>query len=469
MRKVISRMRAKNKRIVRYKRPLNINIGVIIFAMIFIYIVVCTFLYFTREKVSIYEVTNGNSEKQMSIQTTGIALRNEIVSYAPSSGYINYYVQEGTRVSLDTTLYSIDESGTITQLLEEAAQNDSTLTADNVSSIKKVISKYSVSYMNEQFSDVYQFQYDLNSSLIECVNLNAIESINQKLNESGNNAFAINKSNSSGIVQFYMDGYEGITVDTITEELFNRENYIKNTISSATLVENGSAIYKTINDEAWSIVIPLTEEQAVEYEKTKIVSIELLSEDISTSGYFSIKKIGEKSYGVINLKRFMMKYASDRFVDIRVIADKENGLKIPITSVAEKEFYTVPEEYRHLGGNNNELGFSREIIGTDDIEFITPEIFATVDGVCYIDKKILSENDVLIKTDSQSKYVVVACGTLKGVYNVNTGYTTFRYIEILSEKKGYYIIKSGSTRGISLYDYIVLNASLVDDKSVIFH
>lgn len=469
MRKVKSRMRAKNKRIVRYRKPFNINIGVILFALIFLYIGICTFLYFTREKVSIYEVTKGQSEDQISIKATGVALRKEVVSYAPSAGYINYYVKEGTRISLDTTLYTIDGSGTITQLLEEAAQNNTTLTGDNISSIKKVISKYAASYDDVFFNDVYQFQYDLNASLMECVNLNAIDSINQSLAGAGNQAFVINRASSTGIVEFYTDGYEGITTDTITEDLFDESTYKKSSVKAGTLIESGSAIYKTMNDEEWKIVIPLTEKQVEEYAETTVVPVKLISENINTSGYFSIKQIGNNSYGVITLKRFMMKYASERFVDIEITGEQTDGLKIPKTAITEKEFYLVPKEYLHNGGNNNEPGFSRQIVGTEDIEFITPDIFAVVNDMCYIDKTNLSMNDVLVKTDSQSKYVIGPIEKLKGVYNVNTGYTTFRYIEILSEKNGYYIIKTGTSHGLSLYDHIVLNASLVDDNSVIFH
>ncbi len=462
-------MRANNKRIVRYRKPLNINIGIILFALIFLYISICTFLYFTREKVSIYEVTGGKSENQLSIKATGVALRKEVVSYAPSTGYINYYVKEGTRISLDTTLYTIDGSGTVAQLIETAAQNHSTLTDDNISSLKKNISKYVLTYDDTSFYDAYQFQYDLNTALIECVNLNILESINQSLTNSGNPAFVINKAQSTGIVEFYTDGYEGVTADTITEDMFNRSTYKKSSITPGSLIENGTAIYKTINDEEWSIVVPLTSEQAAAYANTTIVPLRLVSENINTSGYFSIKQLGGNSYGIITLKRFMMKYAAERFIDIEISGETTNGLKIPKTAVTDKEFYVVPKEYMLKGGNNNEPGFSRQIVGTENIEFITPDIFATVEDMCYIEKSQLSANDVLVKTDSQSKYVVGAVGSLKGVYNVNTGFTIFRYIEILSEKNGYYIIKKDTVRGLTQYDHIVLNASIVEDNSVIFH
>ncbi len=270
-------------------------------------------------------------------------------------------------------------------------------------------------------------------------------------------------------MEFYTDGYEGVTAETLTEDLFDKNTYKKNSITSGSFIENGTAIYKTMNDEEWSIVVPLTADQAAAYADTKIVPLRLVSENINTSGYFSIRRIGSNSYGVITLKRFMMKYAAERFIDIEIMGETTNGLKIPKTAVTDKEFYVVPVEYMLKGGNNNEPGFSRQIVGTENIEFITPEIFVTVEDMCYIDKSQLSANDVLVKADSQSKYVVGALGTLKGVYNVNTGYTTFRYIEILSEKNGYYIIKKDTVHGLTQYDHIVLNASMVEDNSVIFH
>ena len=46
-----------NKKIVRYKRHININIGTILFGLIFIYIIINLILYITSSHVTIYEVT----------------------------------------------------------------------------------------------------------------------------------------------------------------------------------------------------------------------------------------------------------------------------------------------------------------------------------------------------------------------------------------------------------------------------
>ena len=52
----------KNKKVVRYRRPLNINVGMIIFALIFLYMAFYLYTYLRRDKVEFYEVVEGSIE-----------------------------------------------------------------------------------------------------------------------------------------------------------------------------------------------------------------------------------------------------------------------------------------------------------------------------------------------------------------------------------------------------------------------
>ena len=67
--------RKKNTKIVRYRRPLNI--GVVFFGFIAVYLIVCIYMYFTSEHISGYEVIKGNLAADY--RYTGIALRTEQV------------------------------------------------------------------------------------------------------------------------------------------------------------------------------------------------------------------------------------------------------------------------------------------------------------------------------------------------------------------------------------------------------
>ena len=114
-------MKKKNKRVVRYKSHINLNAGIVIFGLISIYLLINIVIYFTTERTAFYEVISGSNAQEANVSYNGIAIRNEIVQSARDSGYIDYYVREGSRVSLNTTLYSIDSTGELNNLLSEAS------------------------------------------------------------------------------------------------------------------------------------------------------------------------------------------------------------------------------------------------------------------------------------------------------------------------------------------------------------
>jgi hypothetical protein len=464
-------MKSKNKRIVRYKKPININIGVIILTLIFLYLGINCVIYLSRDKISIYEVVKGESEVVKSISTTGIALRNEVVTNSPTSGHINFYVKEGNRVSVGNTLYTIDENGDFSEMLETLAENDATLTQDNLTEIKNSITKFIITYDSDDFDSVYDFKYNLDATLLENINLNSLEAIDISLSENGGTTLSLNRADRAGIVEFYTDGFENVTPESVTSEMFDKSNYTKSTVSSGTNVAVDTPIYKTIENEDWQIIIQLTDEQATTYADIDVVSVYFPTEDITTSAYFSIINNDNSYFGVLDLKRYMMHFADDRFIDIKIIGASVDGLKVPKTSITKKDFYIVPVAYLTTGGDSEDTGFQRDILSNGEalVEFVPVDVICTKDDMCYIDTNAeLSKGDVLVMPNSSERYTVEGTAELNGVYNVNTGYTTFRYVDILSEKNGYYFVTSGSTYGLQVYDQIVLNASLVKENQVIF-
>ena len=77
---------AKNKRVVRYRAPINIDIGIVVFGIIFLYVAVYVLKFYSQERVTYYEVVNGTVADDSSHSYTAIALRNEKVSFADESG-----------------------------------------------------------------------------------------------------------------------------------------------------------------------------------------------------------------------------------------------------------------------------------------------------------------------------------------------------------------------------------------------
>ena len=81
----------------------------LIFAAIFIYVVVCVFMYFRSDHIVGYNVTEGSLTSN-SIYT-GIALRTEKIITGSDAGYVNYFAREGERVAKGDLVYTVDETG----------------------------------------------------------------------------------------------------------------------------------------------------------------------------------------------------------------------------------------------------------------------------------------------------------------------------------------------------------------------
>ena len=78
-----------------YKKPINLNIGMIFFAVILIYILICIYLFFTQKQIYGYEVKNGSLSESNVYEA--VALRKETIINSTYSGYINYFAKEGER------------------------------------------------------------------------------------------------------------------------------------------------------------------------------------------------------------------------------------------------------------------------------------------------------------------------------------------------------------------------------------
>ena len=160
-------------------------------------------------------------------------------------------------------------------------------------------------------------------------------------------------------------------------------------------------------------------------------------------------------------------------MNFEIRQDQAKGLKIPVSAVTEKNFYQIPRDFVTQGGDSTDSGVNQEIydangttavftpieIGFDDEEFYY--IAVQEDGP-------LKAGDYIVKPDSQERFQVGSTRALKGVFNINKGYTVFKEIEILDSNSEYYTIKKGASYGLSVYDHIVLDASLVTEGQILY-
>ena len=149
-----------------YRKKWNINIGVIIFGVIFIYLVITVLTYVTAKHISVYEVREGSILKDTSY--TGIIIREEEVVSAQGSGYVNFFVTEGSKVGKKTNVYSlsdekIDFSSTETSVDENGNSIETELASEEKNSIETKAQNFIESFSDLKYEDVYTLKDSVNN------------------------------------------------------------------------------------------------------------------------------------------------------------------------------------------------------------------------------------------------------------------------------------------------------------------
>lgn len=470
----VSRRRRNRNRRRRTKKVVSINnyrvrlnMGVFIFAVIFLYMIISVGIYLTRERISIYEVSvQGALTTAKSY--TGLILREEEVSYADGSGYVNYYVREGGRTGVGDVIYTLDESGQLSELL--FSDSSKSLRESDLSDLKAELTAFCMAYDSLEFDTVYNMKIEMDYAVLELANSSNIANLDQIIRTQTGGSFIQGNAARTGIISYYVDGYEGYVPEQVTAADFSSV-YIKKNIKSGELLERGNPIYKTVLSDNWSLLFLLTEEDIAAYKDKSSLNIRIEKDGFQVSGTFSIFTNETGTFGRLSIKNYMIRYLSERYLAFEIEELVETGLKIPKTALVEKSFYMIPKEYL-LTNAENSSGFLVDGYNTEKQEqessFVSPTIYSSDDNYYYVSTDAFAVGTYLNQTDSNTRYQVGATASLKGVYTVNQGYTVFRFIEIITENDEYYIIKPGTRYGVSLYDHIILNSKTVEERQVIY-
>lgn len=442
------------------RRRLNMNIGMIVFFIILIYMVISIIIYIGKDHYSVVEVQRGKIVDNG--YYTGIILRNEELVTAKNSGSINFYIGNGEKVAKGGNVYMLGATAS-----DSSTSSDfSSFSPSDYAAISRIISVYTSNYEDSSYSDLYTFKYDLQNQISE-----AISSHNISAASGSAASYQSVASDKSGIVSYTYDGMEGLTREQITDDMFNSNNYEKQQIVSNQWVDTGSVAYKLVTDDEWSIIIKLTPEQAKDLSDQSTVTLRFAKDNIETSARVEVFSNGESNYASLSLSKYMVRYISDRYIDIELVASLAEGLKIPTSSVAKKDFYKIPLDYLVTDEDTSEEGFYKYIYDENNemkAAFYKTDIYAKDDEFCYVDTSDFELGDYVGKLNSNDRYRIGATGELTGVYNINQGYSIFRIIDILYQNDEYCIVDDNTAYGIALYDRIILNASQINEDQMIY-
>lgn len=452
-----------------YKKKWQFNIGLIIFGTIFIYLLASVLLYVTASHVSAYEVREGTILKDNAY--TGIAIRNEEVIAADRDGYINYYVSEGSKVAVGANIYSIvnDKMDMGNASITEGASP--VLSKEMQNKILLKMQKFNSNFDGQNFEDTYSFKSDIEDTILNASSQTRIDQLNAKIASEGIEGLQLYQTPKDGIVVYSLDQKEGLTVEEVTNKDFDRSNYKKVECHNNEKISAGNPVYKIIDSENWSLVIPLSNKTAKELTDTQNIKVRFLKDNETIWSSFSMFQNGKEWFGRLDFDNSMIRYASERYLDIELISKDETGLKIPKSAQTQKAFYVVPAEYVTQGGGTKETGVLRKVKskkGKELTEFVPAEVYFAKDDNVYLDTTIFKKDDLLVKPKSTDTFLLHERKNLKGVYSINKGYAVFKQIRILCESDEYFIVEEGNNYGLSNYDHIALNGKKIQENEVVF-
>ena len=414
---------------------------------------------------------------------TGLSIMTENVVQADAGGYVTYYAREGTKINANGAVYSLNSS--------KAADSGSSLSKDELADIRSNMQSFSKGFDASKFNSTYSFKYQLSGSILQYASDNSSVSTTSTVNEDGEEVTTttttvssdpnIRRAQTDGIILYSTDGYESKTVDTVTAADFDQNSYQETDLKTDGQVNAGDDVYTIITDERWSLLIPLSEKQAANLKDRTSIRVKFLKDDLTQTGDFSIMEIDGSKYGRIDFNKGLIRYASDRFLEIELVTNNVTGLKVPLSSIVTKEFYAIPSKYmttdkdtqqsgfmlsgRNKKGNSTTTFINTGIYGRDEV---TDEKTQKVSYIYYVDKSKFNEGDAIIDPDSGEKFVIGDTEVLEGVYCINQGYAVFRRIEILDENEEYAVVSKETYNGLVRYDRIVKNADKVSEQDILY-
>lgn len=457
--------------ITKYRKPVNINIGMVVFAVILVYVVICVIMYFRTDHIVRYSVQEGSLTSNSIFK--GIALRDEVIVTGQDAGYVNYFAREGERTAVGDLVYTVDETGRLSDYINAGSNGENSLSESDLSQLKTDIASFVHGFDRKNFDEVYNFRHNMESMAVKLANYNILENADALNDASGTVLINYRRAADSGIVLYSTDGYENLKLEDMTAELFDEENYERNYLVNNGLVAAGDPVYKLSTGEDWSVVIQVDKELADRLvNDEKYVEVRFLKNQYTAWGQAaSYTNEAGDTFVSLTFTNSMITFCTDRFIDIELLLDEETGLKIPNSAIVTKEFFIVPKAYVTKGGSNGNDGVLLETYneeGEATTQFVETEIYDETETEYYLDDSTLRANNYIVMPETGEKYAIHKTGTLQGVYNINKGYADFKQISILYNNDEYSVVKSNTNYGLNVYDYIVLNADMVKDNQFIY-
>lgn len=454
-------MEEKRGRLGRIGQLIHIDIGMVIFFIILIYIFASIILYVTSDKTEVYEVRMGTLSENATYR--GIALREETVINSRYTGHINYYNKETDHVPVGGLVYSVDESGEIADYADANMKAGDYFTDTDLETFRRQTINFVENFNPDRFYAIYDYKSASSSQAQKISNRAILTGIK---NLDSTTIHTVSAAKNGAIVYSY-DNYSGKTFEKLTEKDFDSSGCRKVQLQNGQKIQKGKPAFRLVTDENWSIAV-MTEnaEEARRLKEEKNVEVRFLKNNYISWATVENPK-GQEDSRFVNLRfsNSMEAFCTDRFVDIEILSNEEKGLKIPNSAITTGDFFLVPKEYVFEGVNGKQGVLLRVYTGSGSnsqgTRFVAAVPYSETDDEYYLDNSVLRDGEILERPNSTDQFTLGKKEKLIGVYYINKGYPDFREVKVIMQNSDYAIVSSNQYYGLQEYDYIVLHADSI--------
>lgn len=452
---------------------IHLNLGIIVFLVIIIYLTAYVLSYLGKEKLAIYEVSE--SDISDTIQGTGIIVRDEKLVSTEQDGYVNYYIKDGSRIKANGIVYTIDTTGKIQSYLNELMQNKSTVNDTEKKQIFEELKTFSEGYSDDNFSEVYETKNEINHELMSYTDT-IIADNKEKLEEKyGKGCYVEVESDLSGLVSFASDGLEELTEASVTKKRFENKSKMKD-LRSTEKLSAGSPVYRIVTGQRWKLILSVNEEDYnrmnnLRSENKNTVQVTFQKDNFVTTVPYLCQKKTDGYYITLTFDNYVQRYLNQRFLSVELLLSETDGLKIPSSSLVTKKVYKIPQKYLTRGSNSSSSSqvnvMTTNKKGVKVLTQVPVTVYRTEDIYVLISTDGLKDGDIISNLDMTETYTLRQTKDIQGVFMVNRGYAVFKPVVILERNEDYCIVSAEESK-LELYDRVILNSDTIKENQVIY-
>jgi putative membrane fusion protein len=302
-----------------------------------------------RFDIESYSAEKGTIEKKY--EGKGILIKDEEIYYSDYTGTLKQYYSEGDRIKKGTLVSSVYPnmqaagiSGEIDKINRAiAAKENSQGRDEKLEYLKELENEIQFLLIENKYEEAFEtlkrYEEDIGfSNEYTNMNLDELYSKRNELSSSISNNSVPVYSKNSGIISYEIDQAEEIfmfdEIDSFNSGDYNIINLEEKLISKEK-IEINEPIIKIINNFNYYIMIDV---QNIIIENDKYINVRLKKIDEIVQCNIVKKQVyNSNTFLIIEVDKYFHEFFNERYIDIELILDKYEGIKIENSSIIEKD------------------------------------------------------------------------------------------------------------------------------------